>query len=138
LPLFGGFVGDLFVLLGSLETRRELSVVALTAMVVAASYLLWVQRSLFLGPVDEPANRGLIDLDRVERGILLAMTIPIILIGVYPNPILRRVEPAVLEILNQMDRRFVPEAESDPEAGIEVVRLDLHPLGPGEGPGEHE
>ena len=105
LPLLGGFVGDLFVLLGSLETRRELSVVALTAMVVAASYLLWVQRRIFLGPVTEAANRGLIDLDRIERGILLAIAIPIVWIGVYPNPVLRRVEPAVLEILHQMDRR---------------------------------
>jgi len=127
LPLFGGFVGDLFVLLGSLETRRELSVVALTAMVVGASYLLWVQRRLFLGPVDEPANRGLIDLDRIERGVLLMMTIPIVFIGVYPNPVLRRIEPAVLEILNQMEQRFVPEDASETGVGVEVVLIDALP-----------
>ncbi len=119
LPLLGGFVGDLFVLLGSLETRRELSVVALLAMVVSASYLLWVQRRLFLGPVDEPANRGLIDLDRVERGILIAIAIPIVWIGVYPNPVLRRVEPAVLEILYQMERRAI-SLEEQPEVQVET------------------
>ncbi|HEB89518.1 MAG TPA: NADH-quinone oxidoreductase subunit M [Deltaproteobacteria bacterium] len=124
LPLTGGFVGDLFVLLGSLETRRELSVLALTAMVVAASYLLWVQRRLFLGPVDEPANRGLIDLDRRERTILLAMAIPIIAIGVYPNPILRRVEPAVLEILDQMARRSTPVESEEPGGDLELVAQD--------------
>ncbi len=126
LPLLGGFVGDLFVLLGSLETRRELSVIALIAMVVASSYLLWVQRRIFLGPVDEPANRGLIDLDRVERGILLAITIPIVAIGVYPNPVLRRIEPTVLEILYQMERRSVgtKEETGDSEPGSELVRLD--------------
>ncbi len=124
LPLTGGFVGDLFVLLGSLETRRELSVLALTAMVVAASYLLWVQRRLFLGPVEEPANRGLIDLDRLERAIMLAMAIPIIAIGVYPNPILRRVEPAVLEILDQMARRSAPDESTEPDAGVELVARD--------------
>ena len=116
LPVLGGFVGDLFVLLGSLETRRTLSVFALLAMVVAASYLLWVQRRIFLGPVDEPANRGLIDLDRLERSILLAITLPIIAIGVYPNPVLRRVEPAVLELLYQMERRSVVSDEA-PERG---------------------
>ena len=122
LPLLGGFVGDLFVLLGSLETRRELSVVALFAMVIAASYLLWVQRRIFLGPVDEPANRGLIDLDRIERSILLVMAIPIIFIGVYPNPVLRRVEPAVLQILNQMESRSIPADVEEPggEASGEV------------------
>ncbi|MFK7895638.1 MAG: NuoM family protein [Myxococcota bacterium] len=120
LPLLGGFVGDLFVLVGSLETRRALSVVALIAMVLSASYLLWVQRRIYLGPVDEPANRGLIDLDRVERGVLLAMAIPLVVIGVYPNPVLRRVEPAVLEIFHQMEVRSVSlpavEPESEPPA----------------------
>jgi len=127
LPFLGGFVGDLFVLLGSLETRRELSVVALMAMVVAASYLLWVQRRIFLGPVSEPANRGLIDLDRVERIVLLAMTIPIVFVGVYPNPILRRVEPAVLEILSQMDRRSIQKSPVDSElkSEVEVVSREV-------------
>ena len=140
LPLLGGFVGDLFVLLGSLETRRTLSVFALIAMVVAASYLLWVQRRLFLGPVDEPANRGLIDLDRIERAILLALTIPIVAIGIHPNPVLRRVEPAVLELLYQMDRRSVaPEADvpedalpSEGEDLVRVGRVFFERGGPGE------
>ena len=123
LPLFGGFVGDLFVLLGSLETRRTLSFVALVALVVAASYLLWVQRRLFLGPVDEPANRGLIDLDRLERAVLVAITLPILAIGVYPNPLLRRVEPAVLELLHQMERRtVVDDAPESTEQSAELAR----------------
>ncbi|MBK7952101.1 MAG: hypothetical protein IPK00_25955 [Deltaproteobacteria bacterium] len=103
-PLLGGFIGDLFVLLGSLDLSRELSVAALAAMGVAAAYLLWVQRRVFFGPVEEPANRGLIDLDGVERAMLVAIAIPILAIGAYPNPLLRRVEPAVLEILHQMGR----------------------------------
>jgi NADH-quinone oxidoreductase subunit M len=126
LPLLGGFVGDLFVLLGSLETRRELSVLALIAMVVAASYLLWVQRRIFLGPVDEPANRGLIDLGRIERAVLLAMTIPIVAIGVYPNPVLRRVEPAVLEILHQMQSRTHHAPAAAPDSEVEVVQALPH------------
>ena len=112
--LLGGFIGDLFVLLGSLDFARELSVAALVAMGVAAAYLLWVQRRVFFGPVEEPANRGLIDLDRTERAMLLAIAIPILAIGVYPNPLLRRVEPAVLEILHQMGRVSLPEAEIAP------------------------
>jgi NADH-quinone oxidoreductase subunit M len=123
LPLLGGFVGDLFVLLGSLESRRELSLAALLAMVVAASYLLWVQRRLFLGPVDEPANRGLIDLDRIERCILLAIAIPIVWIGVYPNPLLRRVEPAVLEVLYQMEQRRIQPELALPDAPTELVQI---------------
>ena len=49
-------------------------------------------------------NRGLIDLDRVERAILLAHD-PDRRHRNPPEPVLRRVEPAVLELLYQMDRR---------------------------------
>ena len=75
-----------------------------------------------------------VSLDRVERGILLAMTIPIVAIGVYPNPVLRRIEPAVLEILYQMERRAQPMEPSVPEVeeGSELAQLDadgrLEPL----------
>jgi NADH-quinone oxidoreductase subunit M len=125
LPLLGGFVGDLFVLLGSLETRRTLSLFALLAMLVAASYLLWVQRRVFLGPVDEPANRGLIDLDRLERAVLLAITLPIVAIGVYPNPVLRRVEPAILDLLYQMERRSVVREATDAEPDAPATSREL-------------
>ncbi len=121
-PLLGGFIGDLFVLLGSLDLSRELSVAALASMGVAASYLLWVQRRVFFGPVEEPANRGLIDLDRIERGMLLLIAIPILAIGVYPNPLLRRIEPAVLEILHQMARDSLPEAGAEADSTAIVAR----------------
>ena len=96
-------------------------------------YLLWVQRRIFLGPVDEPANRGLIDLDRIERGILLAMTIPIVFIGVYPNPLLRRIEPAMLELLHQMESRsVVVGAPATDEAQAAIDDANLRPRASGE------
>ena len=139
MPLLGGFVGDLFVLLGSLESRRRLSVIALVAMIVSASYLLWLQRRIFLGPVEQAENRGLIDLDRLERSLLLALSIPILWIGMYPNPVLRRVEPAVLEILFQMELRSrqpgvspeegppadAPAPRVPPGAETELTHLEL-------------
>jgi NADH:ubiquinone oxidoreductase subunit 4 (subunit M) len=65
----------------------------------------------------------LIDLDRIERGILLSLAIPIVWIGLYPNPILRRVEPAVLEILYQMDRRSItPEVLPVDEVETEFAK----------------
>ena len=39
----------------------------------------------------------------------------IVAIGVYPNPVLRRVEPSVLEILYQMEQRAIGVDQKDPE-----------------------
>jgi len=57
----------------------------------------------------------------MERGIVLAIAIPIVWIGVYPNPVLRRVEPAVLEILYQMDRRAGWEEDLEVDAPTKLV-----------------
>ena len=72
---------------------------------------------------------GVIDLDRVERGVLLAIVIPIVAIGVYPNPVLRRVEPAVLELLYQMDRRSLAgeAAEAKDRADGDLAAISLRP-----------
>jgi hypothetical protein len=54
-------------------------------------------------------------------------------VGVYPNPVLRRVEPAVLEILSQMDRDVTPEAPGEPESADEGMELVESEAGQGAG-----
>jgi hypothetical protein len=55
---------------------------------------------------------------------MMAMVIPIIWIGVYPNPLLRRIEPSVIELIRQLETRsgsvdadleVEPESDSDPD-----------------------
>ena len=74
-----------------------------------------------------PGLRGL-----VVCAALLALAIPLLWIGVYPNPVLRRIEPAVLEILYHMDRRL--ERIEIPDAGgeTEVVMHSIHEPARGE------
>ena len=79
-------------------------VLALAGMVLAAGALLRAVGKLMLGPLEPAENRGLIDLDLRERVVVLLLVVPIIWIGLYPNPILRRVEPPVSLLLNSMER----------------------------------
>ena len=58
-----------------------------------------------LGPVDHPENRGLIDLGWRERWVLLLLLIPVVGLGVAPDPLLRRVEPAAIQVLRQVEAR---------------------------------
>ena len=69
--------------------------------------------------------------------LLLVMAIPLLWIGIYPNPVLRRVEPAVLEVLYHMDRRLerleIPDAGGETEvvmkatSAAEPMRLEARP-----------
>ena len=111
-----GFVGVFLILLGSFERHPSHALLAIPGLVLVAAYLVWLLRRVFFGQVTNPENRGLIDLDVRERALLLAIAIPILWIGIHPNPLLRRIEPSVLEVLRVMaERRAESELEPKPE-----------------------
>jgi NADH-quinone oxidoreductase subunit M len=116
LPGLNGFVGEFLILLGSFEKDPRAATIACLGIVLAAAYMLSMHRRIVFGPVDHPENRGLIDLDRRERTIFVALLLPIFWIGLYPNPVIRRVEPAVLEVLRHVDERMHREPAVPDEA----------------------
>jgi NADH-quinone oxidoreductase subunit M len=59
---------------------------------------------VMFGPVDNEENRGLIDLDLREKLVMVAMILPIIWIGLYPEALLRRIEPSVIDLLEKVER----------------------------------
>jgi NADH-quinone oxidoreductase subunit M len=124
LPMLNGFVGEFLILLGTFLVNPIAAVIATSGVILAAVYMLWMFRRVMFGPVENPENRGLIDLGLREKVVMLALVIPIIWIGVYPNPLLRRIEPSVIELIRQLElRRGVIEVETEvaPEAEAEVA-----------------
>jgi NADH-quinone oxidoreductase subunit M len=69
---------------------------------------------VFFGPVEVAENRSLIDLGLREKLVMVALIAPIIWIGVYPNPLLRRIEPSVIELLRVVDVRRSPPSAPQP------------------------
>ncbi len=124
LPMLNGFVGEFLILIGTYLAAPVFAIIATSGVVLAAAYMLWMFRRVMFGPVENPENRGLIDLGLREKVVMLSMLIPIIWIGVYPNPLLRRIEPSVIELIRQLEvGRGVAEAESEAEseAGSEAL-----------------
>jgi len=119
LPVLSGFVGQLLILLGSFAVDARAALGAGVGLVLLAAALLWMFQRVALGPVEKAENRGLIDLDWRERSIFLALLVPILWIGVHPNPVLRRIEPSVLELMKQIDERrdlapILPPHDAEP------------------------
>jgi len=115
LPPLNGFVGEALILLGAFEADPWIGVGALAGGILAAVYLLWLWRRVVLGPLTRPENRGMIDLDWREKLVVTAFVIPILWIGMYPNPLLRRIEPAVSLLLRQMEARVEIQPPELPE-----------------------
>jgi len=112
LPMLNGFVGEILILVGAYLHSPGAAIVAATGVVLSAAYMLWMYRRVVFGPVEHPENRSLIDLSLREKVLMLVMLVPIFWVGVYPDPFLRRIEPSVIEVLRQVDRRDQPEAAS--------------------------
>ena len=103
LPGTSGFVGEFLALLGTFERHPGVGALATTGVIFAAYYMLpMVQRILF-NRLDDPENRAMPDLSRREAGILAPLVLLMILLGVYPGPVLERMEPAVEAVLEYVD-----------------------------------
>jgi NADH-quinone oxidoreductase subunit M len=116
LPMLNGFVGEFLILLGAFKAAPAVTAAATFGVVLAAVYLLWMFRRVFFGPVENPENRGLIDLGWRERAVMVAMIVPMFWIGIYPDTLLRRLHPPVLDLLHVM------EAKSNALAGPSAER----------------
>jgi NADH-quinone oxidoreductase subunit M len=105
LPMLNGFVGEFLILLGAFRASPGFAAAATFGVVLAAVYLLWMFRRVFFGPVENPENRGLIDLDLREKAVMAAMIVPMFWIGIYPDTFLRRLHPPVLDLLHVMESK---------------------------------
>jgi NADH-quinone oxidoreductase subunit M len=112
LPMLNGFVGEFLILLGAFRASPGFAVPATFGVVLAAAYLLWAYRRVFFGPLENPENLALIDLDRREKLVMVLILVPIFWIGLQPNVFLRRLDAATLELLRTMESRTVAMREA--------------------------
>ncbi|RIL05812.1 MAG: NADH-quinone oxidoreductase subunit M [Proteobacteria bacterium] len=127
LPGLNGFVGEFLILAGAFVVNPWVGTAAAFGVVLAAAYLLWAYRRMFFGPVEEPENRALIDLDWRERFVILAVVVPIFWIGVNPNPFLRRLDASVSDLLHQMETRKAAALQTAPpvQAAVSALGVEL-------------
>jgi NADH-quinone oxidoreductase subunit M len=108
LPALNGFVGEFLILVGAFAASPGFAVPATFGVVLAAAYMLWMFRRMMFGPVENPENRGLIDLNLREKAILAAILVPIVWIGVYPKPFLGRLHASVIELVRVVEEGNAP------------------------------
>ncbi len=102
LPGLNGFVGEFLILVGSFLTREWWAVVAAVGVIVAALYLLWAYQRVFHGPA-EGENAEMADINRWELACMAPLLAGIVFLGIYPKPVLERIEPAVNELIAHLE-----------------------------------
>jgi len=116
LPATNGFIGEFLVLLGSFGSFPVATVLATTAVIFAAAYLLWALYRVLYGRIEKPDNEALTDLTGREYAVLVPLLILILWLGLYPQPVLRRLEPSARTYLELVQgRAATPSLAARPE-----------------------
>jgi NADH-quinone oxidoreductase subunit M len=101
-PGLNGFVGEFLILIGSFGNARWWVIVGATGVILAALYLLWAYQRVFHGEPDEE-NSSFSELRPREGMLLLAFIAAIVFTGIFPKPMLDRIEPSVKALVAHVE-----------------------------------
>lgn len=100
LPSLSGFVSEFFVLAGTFMVFRVLTIIAAMGIVITAGYFLWTIQRICMG---RPRGEELL-LDATPREIsyMVPLIALILVMGIYPAPMLKVINPAVIHLVAKL------------------------------------
>ena len=104
LPLFSGFIGELFTVMGGFRSDflpTYLPVLATLGIILGAGYFLWNFQKMFLGKFWLKTPTHLPELSAREIFLLSICSFITLAIGIYPNFIFQKTEKGI-EVLLKM------------------------------------
>ncbi|HZD11806.1 MAG TPA: NADH-quinone oxidoreductase subunit M [Candidatus Binatia bacterium] len=108
LPGLNGFVGEFTILLGSMGSEALgpnpwiFTAFATTGVILAAIYLLWMFQRVFMGPLDNPKNQALRDVNWGQLAIILSFLLFIVWIGIAPSGYFRLMNDTVAALVQSI------------------------------------
>ncbi|QDF30258.1 NADH-quinone oxidoreductase subunit M [Halarcobacter anaerophilus] len=110
LPLTIGFVGEFLSLIGFFKVSPVLTVIAGLTIILGAVYMLVLYKKSFFGPITNEENRKLQDIKGREIAALVPLIAVVIILGVYPKPILKPVDKSVSQLVEVMQIKAVNQS----------------------------
>jgi NADH-quinone oxidoreductase subunit M len=129
LPGLNGFVGEILCLFGIFKTSHLLAILAVSTVILAAAYLLWMYQRVMHGPITNEKIRSFADMNKREIGFLVPIIIMMFWMGIYPQTFLRKIDSSVAFLVNRIhtrERVFV--MKDRPAVMIEKMALEDRPL----------
>jgi NADH-quinone oxidoreductase subunit M len=118
LPLTIGFIGEFLSLLGFFAVSPLLTGLAGTTIILGAVYMLVLYKKTFYGPITNPINEKLKDLNAREISSLVPLVFLVVYLGVYPKPILEPVDNSVKQLVQVM---YLKSVGTDAKAKIALI-----------------
>lgn len=104
LPGTAGFVGEFLSLLGAFKANTFFATLATSGLILGATYMLWLYRSVIFGPLDKEDVKTMSDLSFREIVLFVPLIVLVFWMGIYPSAFTAPIYPAVQQVLT----RFAP------------------------------
>ncbi len=102
LPGTSGFVGEFLVIVASFKANFWYAFVAALTLILGAAYTLWLVKRVIWGDVGNDGVASLKDVNAREFIVLAALAVAVLLLGVWPAPLLDVMRPTVGFLVEQL------------------------------------
>ena len=102
LPLTNGFIGEFILIKSVFDYRKLAAVFAGLTMILSAVYLLRFYGKAMFGEGDESVLSSAKDLSGVEFTVLASLAVFVILLGLFPQPLIEMVNSSLKFIFTSM------------------------------------
>ena len=118
LPGTSGFIGEFLILLGAVKFNVIIGVLAGTTLIIGVCYMLWMFQRIFFQQTNEVTERFR-DLTLVEGLTFLPVILLIVIMGIYPQPFIKAIEPAAQHHLAALNKS-VKIADTSVQPGLNI------------------
>jgi NADH-quinone oxidoreductase subunit M len=104
LPGTSGFVGEFMVIIASFKANPWFAFFAATTLVLGAAYTLWMVKRVVYGEVANEHVAVLEDLNRREFIVLGILAFAVLLLGLWPAPLVDMMNVTIENLVEQASR----------------------------------
>jgi NADH-quinone oxidoreductase subunit M len=102
LPGTSGFVGEFMVILAAFQDNFWIALLAAFTLIIGAAYTLWLVKRVIFGKVESQKVAKMQDLNVREWIVLGTFAAGVLLIGIYPKPLVDLMDGAVRDIVQNL------------------------------------
>jgi len=99
LPGTSGFVGEFMIILSGFQASPAIAAFAATTLILGAAYTLWMYKRVFFGDCAHAQISTMPDIDFREKILFTLLTLGVVILGVYPMPLLNMMGATVDHLL---------------------------------------
>jgi NADH-quinone oxidoreductase subunit M len=110
LPGTSGFVGEFLVILTAFKANFWYAFLAATTLILGAAYTLWMYKRVIFGVVGNDKVAALTDVDAREKSLLLCLAILVLILGIWPDPLLEMMSASVEQLVTHISQSKLPQA----------------------------